>query len=207
VSDASDPNELENQLRRLIDRPIQNEHRVLEILVEAILSKSTDLPLIEKAVKQTVLNYEMQLRVFMVGVANRYLSRCLRLITQLDQIEERLNDPDTLKTMNSKDLIKVYSLAQSNLTASLEYVKKVVDMRLELQQAQAAVTNTITGRELAELEAISGLPKLSTQQRDTVRKIVEGLFRDVKNDIAEEPRKEVIDIDAHSLSDGGSPHE
>jgi hypothetical protein len=161
---------------------LQDEDKVLEIIVGAITSKYTDPGLVSQAVKQSIQNYENQLRVFMVGVANRQLARILRLMRSLDAIEAQIAEPSVIAQMSPRDLIKAYALQQSNLMSSLDYVKKVADMRIELATAQAAIANSLTTREVEEINALSGLPKLSPQQRGNVRRIVEGLVRDIAED-------------------------
>jgi hypothetical protein len=118
----------------------------------------------------------------MVAVANRQLARILRLMRSLDEIENLIANPDVIAKMEPRDLIKAYALQQSNLMSSLDYVKKVADMRIELATAQAAIANSLTTREVEEINALSGLPKLSPQQRGNVRRIVEGLVRDIAED-------------------------
>lgn len=174
--------DLERTLSRLLSRPIQDEDKVLEVIVGAITAKYTDPGLVSQAVKQAIQNYENQLRVFMVAVANRQLARILRLMRSLDEIENLIANPEVIAKMEPRDLIKAYALQQSNLMSSLDYVKKVADMRIELATAQAAIANSLTTREVEEINALSGLPKLSPQQRGNVRRIVEGLVRDIAED-------------------------
>jgi len=178
----SDAGDIEATLNRLLDRPIQDEDKVLEVIVKAITAKYTDPQMIRKAVKQAVSNYENQLRVFMVGVANRQLQRILRLMRTIDSLEEQIEKPEVIASMCPKELIKVYALQQSNLNNSLDYVKKVADMRMELATAQAAITSTLTTRETEEINALAALPKLNAQQRGNVRRIVEGLIHDISMD-------------------------
>jgi len=170
--------DIESTLTRLLDRPLQDEDKVLEVIVQAITAKYTDPVVVQKAVKQAVGNYENQLRVFLVAVANRQLARILHLIRSLDDIEETLRQPEVISKLEAKDLLKLYALTQSNLVTSLDYVKKIVDMRIELATAQAAISSTLTTRESEELNALSGLPKLTPQQRGQVRRIVEGIIKD-----------------------------
>lgn len=174
--------DIERTLNKLLTRPLQDEDKVLEIIVGAITAKYTDPGLVSQAVKQAIQNYENQLRVFMVAVANRQLARILRLMRSLDEIENQIANPDVIAKMEPRDLIKAYALQQSNLMSSLDYVKKVADMRIELASAQAAIANSLTTREVEEINALSGLPKLSPQQRGNVRRIVEGLVRDIADD-------------------------
>jgi len=174
--------DLEQTLARLLDRPIDDEKKVLEILVNAITSKYTDPDLIKQAVRQAVFNYENQLRTFMVAVANAQLARVIRLIGMIDRIEERLSAPDMLESIDPKSLIKMLALQQSNLSQTLDYVKKIADMRLEMQTAQSAITNTLTSKEVSEIHALTGLPTLNSVQRGNVRKLVEGIMVDIVSD-------------------------
>ena len=176
--------DLENTISRLLDRPIDDEKKVLELIVNAITSKYTDPSLVRRAVKQACYNYENQLRVFMVAVANAQLARIIRLINLLDNLEVKMQDPEFIQSLDPREMIKLYALQQSHLASSLEYVKKIADMRIELQTAQAAITNTLTSKEMAEINTLSGLPTLSAQQRGSVRKLVEGIMSDIATDLS-----------------------
>lgn len=174
-------NNLEIVLNEALSNPLQDERKVLETIVGAITAKCTDPDLIRQAVRQTVTNYENQLRVFMIALANQQLSRILRLTRSLDEIEERFQNKELLDNMNSKDLVRLYAVQQSNLVHSLDYVKRVADMRIELAAAQAAVSTSLLD-DKEEVEKLSGLPKLTAQQRNNVRKIIEGLVKDVSEE-------------------------
>lgn len=198
--------DLESELKRLLDRPIDDEKKVLEILVGAITSKYTDPSLVRQAVKQAVFNYENQLRVFMVAVANAQLARVVRLINLIDKLEEKFSGEDVIDRMQPRDLIKLYALQQSNLVTSLDYIKKIADMRIELQQAQAAITNTLTSREISEINTLSGLPSLSAQQRSSVRMLVENIMSDIAVD-AEFSESEACDCGDPNCECGGGLRE
>lgn len=200
--DPSSKEDIGRVLNRLLSRPLQDEDKVLEIIVNAITAKYTDPNIVQQAVKQAITNYENQLRVFMVAVANRQLARILRLMRSLDKLEEELEDPVTIKSMEPKELIKVYALQQSNLAGSLDYVKKVADMRIELATAQAAITNTLTTRDVDEINTLSGLPKLSSQQRHNVRRLIEGLVRDISEDSKDLEKDLESDFVPHSGGNG-----
>jgi len=178
-SEETKDDDLRRVITKLLDRPIEDEGKVLEIIVGAITSKYTDPSLVRQAVTQAVYNYESQLRVFMVAVANTQLRRILKLVSSIDQLEDRLDEPEMVATMTASNLIKVYALKQNNLVESLDYVKKIADMRMELQQATAAISSTLTNRDIEEIDALSGLPKLGPQQRGRVRKIIECMIADV----------------------------
>ena len=176
------------QVQRLLSRPVNDEKRALEIIVEAITSKYVDSSLVEQVVKQTVFNYETKLRVFAIAAANRQLNRILRLITILDDLEEELGKPERFRGMDDKELVKLYAVVQSNLSTSLDYVKKVIDFRLELQQAQASM---LSPTEKESIDAMSGLPMLDSHQRDKVRRLIQGIAEDVTK-MAETGEAEII---------------
>jgi hypothetical protein len=164
------------EVRRLLSRPISDEKKVIETLADAITSNYVKPELVEQAVKQTVHKYENKLRVFAIAAANRQLNRIIRLIDTLDMMEEELNDPTRLVGMKDQDLIRLYSVMQANLTTSLDYIRKVVDMRMELAQAVGAVMSV---KEQEEIEALSGLPMLDSTQRDKVRRLMSGVAEEI----------------------------
>jgi hypothetical protein len=168
--------DVDKEVRRLLARPISDEKVVIETLVDAITEKYAKPELVEQAVKQTIHKYENKLRVFSIAAANRQLRRILRLIDTLDVMEEELNDPDRLAGMKDQDLIRLYSVMQGNLSTALDYVKKVVDMRMELAQATSAI---MSAKEQEEIDALSGLPTLDSTQRDKVRRLISGMTEDV----------------------------
>jgi hypothetical protein len=180
--------DIRDTVQRLLDRPISDENKVLEIIVDAITSHYVDPKLVERAVRQSVYNYENQLRVFMVAAANTQLRRMLRLISYINECEEELfnrKDKATgekrLAGMKDQDLIRAYASAQANFNHGMDYVQKVVDMRLELAKAQGSLADTVMNREREELNALSGLPTLNTQQRDRCRRIIEGMVDNIKD--------------------------
>lgn len=172
--------EVKDTIRRLLNRPISDEKKVLETIVDAITSHYVDPRLVEQAVRQSVFNYENQLRVFMVAAANTQLRRLLRLITHIEDIEEEIFKRERFSGMKDQDLIRTYAAAQANLNTGLDYVKQVVDMRLELAKAQGSLADVVMNREREELNALSGLPTLNPQQRDRCRRIIEGMVDNVK---------------------------
>lgn len=182
---------LQEVLTRLLNKPISDEKKVLELIISAITTKSVDPDLVRQAVTQAVFNYENQLRVFMVSVANAQLQRILRLINLIDKLETDIDKKDYASNLEPKDLVKLYALYQSNLTQSLDYVKKIADMRLELQQANSAITSGLTNTELEEVKTLSGLPKLNAKQRNSVRRLIEGIA-DV---IQTEGSKDIVSVD------------
>lgn len=177
--------DIKDQIVRLTDPTIRDEKKVLETIVDAITDKYVDKDLVKSAVRQALFNYEDQLRTFMVATATRQLKRVVNLINSLDTLEDRLNDPEVIANMRAQDLIRAYAIQQSSLMQSLDYVKKVADMRIELQQATAAITSSLTNHDSREIEHLSGLPKLTSQQRSTVRSLVEGMISSIDADYEE----------------------
>ena len=176
-----DPNsKLKSALTDALDSPLSDEKKVLDTIVKAIVNRSVDKNLIEQAVKRTVNNYENQLRVFMIAVATNHLPRIQKLLSALDLIDEEMNTPRIVRQMDVKDLLKSYALMQATLTQSLDYVKKVTDMRMELEQAQSAITSTLSSEEAEEINKLAGIPKLDATQRNRVRTLIEGMIVSVK---------------------------
>lgn len=178
-------NEIKDEINRLLNRPISDTSKVVEIIVDAITSKWVDPSLVDQAVKQTVSNYENKLRVFAIAAANRQLKRIMRLINLLDDIEDEIDV--RYPTMKDQDLIRLYITAQANLNTSLDYIKKVMDFRLELGNAQASM---ITAQQQIDVDA-TGVPILNVAQRDRVRRVVQG----IRDHIINEPDDDVIASD------------
>jgi hypothetical protein len=177
LHDGSSPEEeIRTEISRLLNRPIADDRKVLEIITDAITAKYVDPSLVEQAVKQSVHQYETQLRVFAISVAKRQLRRVLKLIDILDQYEDELNDPETIRNLEAKDLVRLYGIFQANLNTSMDFIKRVTDQRIELAHAQAAI---LTATEKEEMETLSGLPTLDSQQRDKIRRILQGVVSEV----------------------------
>lgn len=169
---------IRTEIDRLLSRPIADEGKVLEIIVQAITSKYAQPELVERAVKQAIFNYETQLRIFQIATAKRQLSRIVRLMEMTEQIEEVAMSPAMLAAMEPKDLVALYGKAQASVKDGLDYIKKVVDMRIEATQAQAAMMSTISARETEQIDS-AGIGSLSSQQRDKVRRIVDGIVENI----------------------------
>lgn len=184
--DGSFDQNIAREVRRLLSLPISDERKVMEVLVDAITEKHQNPELVEQAVKQTIHKYESKLRVFAIAAANRQLRRIVRLIDTIDAMEQEIEDPTRLASMDNKDLIRLYSVTQGNLTTALDYVKKVMDMRMEMAVAVGAI---MSSKEQEEIETLSGLPTLSSTQRDKVRRLISGMT------------EEIIDIEPVSVSD------
>lgn len=168
---SNPPEDLEEVLRNLLNDPIRDEVAVLRIIIEAITSKCTDTHLIEQAVTQVMHNYENHLRVFMVAAANTHLARVARLSENISKLEDKFSDPSALD-LEDKDYIRLYSQQQKSMMESLDYIKKVADMRIE-QAAALGSTANVSGR---DLDKINKIGQLSPFQRDRVRKIIDAVM-------------------------------
>jgi hypothetical protein len=166
------------EIDRLLNRPIADEGKVLDIIVQAITSKYAHPELVEQAVRQAIFNYETQLRIFQIATAKRQLARIIRLMEMTERIEEFAMSPEVLNQMEPRDLVTLYGKAQASVKEGLDYIKKVVDMRVEATAAQAAMMSTINQRDAEQIDS-SGIGNLSSQQRDKVRRIVDGIVASV----------------------------
>ena len=167
---------LKSELKRILDdAQIADEATVLKLIVEAITSKYVEPDAIEQAVYQTINQYENKLRVFSIAAANRQLKRITNLIGMVEDIEGTLGQPEFYKYMEPKDLIRLYAVAQGNLSASMDYVKNVINYRVELVNAQKSMNPV----EKEELQALSQLPKLEPQQRDRIRRLIQGIRTEI----------------------------
>ena len=169
---------IRQEIDRLLNKPIASEKRVLEIIVDAITSKYADPDLVEKAVRQSVFNYETQMRIFQIAAAKRQLNRIVKLINMTEALEDHAMSPEVMAKMESKDLINLYGKAQAAVREGLDHIKRVVDMRLEATAAQTAMMSTINQREVEAVD-ITGISNLTSQQRDKVRRIVDGIVDDI----------------------------
>lgn len=160
--------DLTKVLKAVLDRPFDDEKQVLSLLVDAILYKVTDTALIDSVVKQTVDNYENKLRVYMIGVAHSQLRRITRMLAMLERIEEEI-DTNRCNLMKDSELLKCYETTQTALVKSLEYVKKVADMRIEADQAHEAIMVSKPKEEEAEQQFMF----ISPTARNRLRKVLE----------------------------------
>ena len=165
---------------------------VLEILKNAIQRRRDQDPEIAKtALKQVLSNYEAQNRIFMIAAANAELPRIIRLLSFLNVAEEELFTGKRLENMESRELLKLYTLAQSNLLSSTDVVKKVADMRLEIAKAGGeGVGGLFANESTNDLNALAGIPGMDAQQRDRVRKTVSGLLEAINKDDSVTPNKD-----------------
>jgi MFS superfamily sulfate permease-like transporter len=182
------------QIERLLDKPINDENKVLEIIVDAITAHYADPTQVEQAVRQAIYQYEVQMRVFMIANAKAQLRRYMRMMQLADKIEERFEDPRVLAIMEPKDIVALYAKLQGNIKQSLDYIKSVVDMRIEQQVAQAALTAAT--HEMSKPQTASRIQDLDTQQRDKIRRIFDGLMEGVVNITA--PPDDDEDEDDHT---------
>jgi len=74
---------------------------------------------------------------------------------------------------------------------ALDYVKKVIDFRMELAQATSSL---LSAKDREEIEALSGLPTLEPQQRDRIRRLLQGMAEEVIDMPAEIPEEEEAEI-------------
>lgn len=193
---------IRDEIDRLLSRPIADEGKVLEIIVQAITSKYAQPELVERAVKQAIFNYETQLRIFQIATAKRQLTRIVRLMEMTEQIEELAMSPGVLARMEPKDLVALYGKAQASVKDGLDYIKRVVDMRIEATQAQAAMMSTINTRDVDQIDS-AGIGALSSQQRDKVRRIVDGIVENITDINAGEAR---LLEEGEPTTSGGNGH-
>ena len=188
-NDISLVDDVRAAIRRIVgNRSIEDEEVVIQTIVKAVTNKYVTPELIEQAVRQTIDNYETKLRVFAIAAANRQLNRILRLINLLDDLEQEFEQPGRFMHMEDKELIKLYAIMQANLTTSLDYVKKVIDFRMELGKAQASL---ITTPQHDKIKGATDIPSLNASQRDRVRKLIQGL-------VDESLESDTIDIEGSS---------
>lgn len=191
--------EIRSQIERLLDRPINDEDRVVEIIVDAITSHYANPELVKQAVRQAVNQYEVQLRIFMIANAKKQLRRVMKLMKLSEQMEDAFEKPAVMASMEPKDLVQLYSKIQGNIKESLTYIKSVVDMRLEQQVAQAAMITAMHGGEQIKSKSASKIRDLDSQQRDKVRRILDGLVDGLVTMEQEEP-EEVIEVEVAETS-------
>jgi hypothetical protein len=124
----------------------------------------------KEALEQVLRNYEEQLRVFMVGVAKGKIDRVLRMLNLLDRVEEELFSERAIKQANVNQLIRIYALGQNSLTTSLDYIRRVADMRAEIERLGAASKlDEALAKATESGMGPDGLPLLSPVERERVR--------------------------------------
>lgn len=190
--DASSEDKVRETIQRVLTKPLQDEDRVLEIIVDAITNRYTDKSLVERAVRQAVANYEVQMRIYMIAIAKAQLRRIQKLMNSISTIEENLTDPVMLAkiaAIKPEGIIQLYANAQRSLRDSLAYIKTVVDQRLEVQTAEAALIQMQSNE-----GASPAVRALLPQQRDKVRRILDGVIErleDADADITAKPIEEM----------------
>ena len=170
---------------QIVDTPqLDDPLEVLALLKDAILNKSYDKAAVAEALRQVLGQYEAKNRLFLIAAANAELPRILRLLTFLQECEEELFTPGRIDGASTKDLIKLYALAQSTTMAGLDNVKKVADMRLDIMRAAGGGDglNSLFGDKENEINPLKDLPGLDPQSRDRVRRLVTGLVDSVLDD-------------------------
>ena len=109
---------------------------VLKLLQDAILKKpNLDQEEVLQALHGVLSKYEQHNRVFLIAAAKAELPRVIRLMEFINSCESNLLNADRLERASTKELIKIYALAQSNLLTSVDSIRKVADMRLEALKA------------------------------------------------------------------------
>lgn len=186
------------KLRLIKNKDLTDPVVILDLLKDAILRKPTDKEEVAEALRRTFIKYEQQQRLFLVAAANAELPRIVKLMTFLESCEKELFGKLRLENATNRELIKMYALAQSHLTTSLDAVKKVADMRLEALKAIGGADglekmfSTMGEEDDPEgLNTLAGLPMLDAQQRDNVRKLISGLINSVSEDDSVEPIDEL----------------
>jgi hypothetical protein len=196
---VSAEDDIRAQIERLLDRPINDEDRVVEIIVDAITSHYAEPELVKQAVRQAVNQYEVQLRIFMIANAKQQLRRITRLIKLSEKMEEMFEQPPVMAAMEPKDLVQLYAKIQGNIKEGLTYIKSVVDQRMEQQVAQAAMLTAMHGGEPVKSKSASKIRDLDSQQRDKVRRIVDGLVSGLVT-MEDEEKSDVIDVEVAETS-------
>lgn len=167
------------------DTDFSNPLEVLELLKNAIVRKPVEKEEVARALRQVLQNWEQQHRLFLIAGANAELPRIVRLLNFLNAAEDELFSEKRLKQSTTRELTKMYALAQSNLLSGMDTVKKVADMRLDALRAAGGVNDAERLFDIEredELNALAGLPALDAPSRDKVRKLLTGLVESIDND-------------------------
>ena len=154
--------------------------KVLDTLKDAILSREVDHVRATQALKQVMHKYETKSRVFMIAAAQAELPRIVRLMSFLSTCEEEMFKEERLRSSSTRELTRMYALAQSTLITSIDNVKKVADMRLELMRAGKG--DALFDTDSDEFKEMAGLPGLDATKRDRVRRVIGGLMDSIDKD-------------------------
>lgn len=180
------------------DLDLSDPHALIDLLKDAILRKPVNSDDVLAAIKQVIKNYETQNRIFLIAAANAELPRIVRLMNFITSAEEELFKDSRLEHATTRELTKLYALAQANLLTGLDNVKKVADMRIEAIKAGGGaegVSKVFDVSSEEELNDLAGLPVLDATSRDRVRKLVTGLADSLEKD------NSIIEADDGSDSD------
>lgn len=145
--------------------------KALDVIRDALSGKLNNPELGKQAILSVLKNYEVQLRIFLVGVAKTRINRVLRAMELLESVETELFKPERVSRMSTSELIKTYQIANAVTVEGLDYIRKVADMRAELERLGAAA-NLDEALADATRSAMDGLPPLNPSQRDNVRVIL-----------------------------------
>ncbi len=191
--------------------PITDPIELIDTLKDAILRRAVDKEKVLQAIKQVLSGYETQNRIFLIGTAQVELSRIVRLMRFVSNVEEELFKEERMDSANTKDLIRAYALAQTNLVSSLDNVKRIVDMRLELQKAGMSNPAALLNPDSEEVQALSQLPGLDARGRDKVRQLVGMISDAINKDTSvvefESPEDASLAVDEESRDDTTSDTE
>lgn len=144
----------------------------LEVIARAVTQDDIDKEEVAKTVRATVNSYELELRIFAVAAAKRQVGRVVRLLNMLDHMEEefdaRLKDPEKRGAIDTAALLKLYATSQGNLSSTLEFIKRVMDQRIEVEQAQSVLNP------LAKVADQNKDMPLRPSERHRMRTLLEG---------------------------------
>lgn len=192
----------------VIDDPL----KVLEVLKDAILRRSVDPAQAVTAVHQVLKNFEEQNRLFLIAAANAQMPRILRLMTFINEAEEELFKPARVREASTRDLTRMYALAQTMVLNAVTDIKQVADMRLEVLRATGGSPEDATKKLFGSLEKsneMSDVPGLTATSRDRVRKIVSGLMEAIEKDdtVRSSPDEQDEESDVIAVSDDSDDSE
>jgi len=162
--------------------PIEDPLELLDTIKDAILRRQTDPAKVTQALRQVLSKFEVQNRVFLVASAQSEVDRIVRILKFLSDCEAELFDHEKVKDYSVKQLTRLYALAQSNLLMSMDNVRKVADMRLDMMNKGDATNPALLGAESPELEAMASMPGLAPSERDRVRKLMSRLNEAIEKD-------------------------
>lgn len=161
----------------------------LEKLVDVLTRYIPSITEVEakQVISRILMNYEAQLRTFLVSVAKAKLARMVRLLSALDKTETELLRPERLKNASTFELTRIWAVAQGAAVADLDLISKVIEMRKKLDEAGApsTVVNILGTPTEKQVDALAEFA-LTPQQRDRVRDILTALVDRVKGEDEDE---------------------